>query len=132
MSAMLVNDKVVRYKCKGTLIRQGIGKCISFGGLRVDQAIAKAILLVLSPLGINSSLGSIKLIEEKEAETIRQRELVLKQSRYEAERAKGSSLSGRQGGIFQESTGRDKAGRTGTCNCLTRSSIKCIDRSMWE
>ena len=46
----------IRYHCKGAMVNHGTAWCISFGGLRVDETISKAILEVISPLGIEAAL----------------------------------------------------------------------------
>jgi hypothetical protein len=36
-----------RYYCQGAVVNHGTERCISFGGLRADQAVAAEILRVL-------------------------------------------------------------------------------------
>jgi len=77
---------VLRYGCRGAQVNHGEGKCISFGGKRVDKAVSELILEVISPVGVEASIKAIEKLEEKEDEIKIQKELELKQARYEAER----------------------------------------------
>src|SRR5262249_40674206 len=75
------NGDVGRYHCRGAFLSHGGDRCISFGSLRVDQAVSAEALRLLLPLGIEAA---IKVIEARDAETDekrRQLELVLEQAR---------------------------------------------------
>ena len=50
------DGRVPRYYCCGGHINHGTEWCISFGGLRVDQAVAAAVLDAVQPLGVQASL----------------------------------------------------------------------------
>ncbi len=73
-----------RYHCKGSSLNHGGDRCISFGSLRVDQAVGFEIMRLLQPLGIEAALGAIEARKTEAAETRRQLELALRQARYEA------------------------------------------------
>jgi DNA invertase Pin-like site-specific DNA recombinase len=73
-----------RYHCKGSSLNHGGDRCISFGSLRVDQAVGVEIMRLLKPLGIEAALAAIEARKTEAAETRRQLELALKQARYEA------------------------------------------------
>ena len=77
----------VRYGCHGAHVNHGTGRCIGFGGLRVDTAVGDAVLRLLCPLGVEAALAAIEMRESDNAETRRQAELALTQARYEAELA---------------------------------------------
>jgi hypothetical protein len=79
--------KLGRYNCYGARMNHGAKRCISVSGLSIDAAIAKEVLCVLKPLGIEAA---VKAIEAQSAETTtaeRQLELSLQQARYEAAHA---------------------------------------------
>jgi excisionase family DNA binding protein len=78
----------VRYNCRGAHLNHGTEPCISFGGIRVDAAVAAEVLRVLAPLGIEAALGAIEARRSDAAERRRQTELALTQARYEAELAR--------------------------------------------
>ncbi|MDE1147028.1 MAG: recombinase family protein [Azospirillaceae bacterium] len=78
----------VRYNCRGAHINHGSERCISFGGLRVDGAVATEVLRFLAPLGIEAALQAIEAREAEGSEARRQTELALTQARYEAELAR--------------------------------------------
>ena len=73
-----------RYHCKGSFVNHGGDRCISFGSLRVDQAVGGEIIRLLKPLGIEAALAAIETRKSEAAEKRRQSELALKQARYEA------------------------------------------------
>ena len=62
--------------------------CISFGGIRVDAAVAAETLRLLAPLGIEAALQAIEARQSDAAERRRQIELALTQARYEAKLAR--------------------------------------------
>lgn len=78
----------VRYSCKGAHANHGTQRCISFGGLRVDAAVAAETLRLLAPLGIEAALRAIEAREADVDMARRQVELALAQARYEADLAR--------------------------------------------
>jgi excisionase family DNA binding protein len=78
----------VRYNCRGAHLNHGAERCISFGGLRVDAAVAAETLRQLAPLGIEASLRAMEKRGHKADEILRQLELALLQARYEADLAR--------------------------------------------
>jgi len=82
------SGKLGSYGCYGARANHGTERCISVSGLSLDAAIAKEVLRVLEPLGIEAA---IKAIEAQAGETTaaeRQLELSLQQARYEAAHAR--------------------------------------------
>lgn len=79
---------VPRYSCRGAAVNHGTDRCISFGGLRVDQAIAHEVLRVLQPAAIEAALAASAAAADDVAAGRRALELELREARYEAERAK--------------------------------------------
>jgi excisionase family DNA binding protein len=77
-----------RYHCKGAFVNHGGERCISFGSLRVDQAVGAEILRLLKPLGVEAALSAIAALETEAVEKRRQLDLALKQARYEANLAR--------------------------------------------
>jgi excisionase family DNA binding protein len=78
-----------RYQCRGATINHGVAvKCISFGGLRVEQAVVGEVLDALQPLGIHAALEACAQREQQMDATQRQCELALEQARFEADRAR--------------------------------------------
>lgn len=77
-----------RYHCKGAFLNHGGDRCISFGSLRVDQAVGAEILRLLKPLGVEAALHAIAARTAEAAEKQRQIELALQQARYEANLAR--------------------------------------------
>ncbi len=82
------SGKLGRYNCDGARLNHGTERCISVSGLSMDAAIAKEVLRVLNPLGMEAA---IKAIEAQSGETTaagRQLELSLQRARYEAAHAR--------------------------------------------
>jgi DNA invertase Pin-like site-specific DNA recombinase len=77
-----------RYHCRGSAVNHGGDPCISFGSLRVDQAVSAEVIRVLKPLGIEAALAAIEVRKSQGAEKRSQIEMALKQARYEASLAR--------------------------------------------
>ena len=79
---------VGRYNCDATRSNPGADPCISFGALRVDEAVGAEIVRLLQPLGVEAAVHAITECEHQSGEKQRQLELALEQARYEAARAR--------------------------------------------
>jgi DNA invertase Pin-like site-specific DNA recombinase len=77
-----------RYYCDATRSNPEVAACISFGALRVDQAVGVEIVRLLQPLGVEAAVRAITDCEHQSDEKQRQLELALEQARYEAVRAR--------------------------------------------
>jgi DNA invertase Pin-like site-specific DNA recombinase len=77
-----------RYHCDATRSNPAAAPCISFGALRVDQAVGAEIVRLLQPLGVDAAVRAITACEHQAGEKQRQLELALEQARYEATRAR--------------------------------------------
>ena len=75
---------VGRYNCDATRSNPGADPCISFGALRVDEAVGAEIVRLLQPLGVEAAVHAITECEHQSGEKQRQLEL----ARYEAARAR--------------------------------------------
>lgn len=84
------NRQEMRYQCINGHINQGVPKCISFGGVRIDQAVSDEILKVVQPVAIDAALRVAEQRSQQQNERARALELELEQARYEA------SLAGRR------------------------------------
>ena len=80
------NGDTGRYHCRGAMINHGTAPCISFGSLRVDQAVGGEIVRLLQPLGVEAALHAISTRALDAGAKQRQVELSLEQARYEAVR----------------------------------------------
>ena len=77
-----------RYHCDATRSNPAVAPCISFGALRVDQAVGVEIVRLLQPLGVEAAVHAITDCEHQAGEKQRQLELGLEQARFEAARAR--------------------------------------------
>ena len=82
------NGDVGRYNCDATRSSPGAASCISFGALRVDEAVGGEMVRLLQPLGVEAAVQAITECEQQSGEKQRQLELALEQARYEAARAR--------------------------------------------
>src|SRR5438552_14576248 len=75
--------KAGRYYCQGALVNHGTERCISFGGLRADDAVGAEVLRVLKPLGIDAAVNALQAQTGETSAAQRQLELALQQARFE-------------------------------------------------
>jgi len=76
-----------RYVCRDQAASGTDESCISFGGLRVDRAVAQEILDRVQPLGIEAAMAAMNDDRQEQVEKKRQLENALEQARFEAARA---------------------------------------------
>jgi DNA invertase Pin-like site-specific DNA recombinase len=80
--------KGVRYQCSIYVLNREKAPCVSFGGLRAEQAISEQVLQCLTPLAVRSAMEAIDQLQGTTDERIRQKLLALEQARYEVARAR--------------------------------------------
>lgn len=78
---------VPRYVCRGGRTQPGTAPCLAIGGLRVDMAVAEAVLEAIQPAGIQAALATMDQVLHDDAERRHLLELALEKARYEARRA---------------------------------------------
>ena len=78
---------VLRYQCKGAQINHGEDWCISFGGLRTDDAVANEVLRAIGGNAVEAALEAAETMRRHRAEQRKALELELEQGRYEARTA---------------------------------------------
>jgi excisionase family DNA binding protein len=91
LSVAYIGTKAVtyaRYICRGETDTGETNPCISFGGWRVDQAVAAELLKVISPLGLQAALQAIDVCNSQGGDRQRQVDLALEQARFEAKHAR--------------------------------------------
>jgi excisionase family DNA binding protein len=76
-----------RYVCRGAFDAMAVASCISFGGMRIDRAIAREVLDRLQPLGIEAALAAFETQGQEQLQKRRQVENALEQAQFEAARA---------------------------------------------
>jgi hypothetical protein len=69
-------------------VNHGTERCISFGGLRADEAVGSEVVRVLKPLGIDAAVKALEAQASEMSAARRQLELALTQARYEAAHAR--------------------------------------------
>ncbi len=72
------------YRCDRAQTARGLDRCMTFGGSRVDAAIAAELLRVVEPMAIEAAREAERMHEDGEAERRRMAELDLQQARYDA------------------------------------------------
>ncbi|HME84188.1 MAG TPA: recombinase family protein [Roseiarcus sp.] len=72
------------YRCDRPNQMLGLPRCFTFGGLRVDAAIAGELLRAVEPMAIEAALEAERRHMERQGEQQRIMDLELQQARYEA------------------------------------------------
>ena len=83
--------KAGRYHCQGALVNHGTERCISFGGLRVDQAVGAEVLRLVKPLGAEAAVKALEAQTNSQSAARRQIELALEQARFRVDHARRRS-----------------------------------------
>ena len=73
----------LRYHCKGAHINHGTDWCISFGGLRIDEAVAREVLYAVSGNAVEAALGAAEQMRQQHQQQRQSLELELAQAQYE-------------------------------------------------
>lgn len=72
------------YRCERPNLMLGLNRCLGFGGLRVDAAVAAELLRVVQPMAIEAAMQAEHMQSEARAERRRVAELDLQKAQYEA------------------------------------------------
>ena len=80
-------NRVPRYVCHGAHINRGDERCISFGGLRPDEAVAQELMRALESHAVEAALHAHELLLKQGDERAEALRLELEQARYEAQLA---------------------------------------------
>lgn len=83
-----IGGRVPRYFCRGAHLNHGTDWCISFGGLRADQAVCGEVLKTLQAAGVEASLAAWAQLKRQEDEQAHALRLALQQAQYESHRAR--------------------------------------------
>jgi DNA invertase Pin-like site-specific DNA recombinase len=77
-----------RYWCMTGNKDQGNPSCLSFGALRVEQAVVDVVLEACEPMGVEASIQAFHASAAENDQTKRALELAIERLRYEADRAR--------------------------------------------
>jgi DNA invertase Pin-like site-specific DNA recombinase len=72
------------YRCDKPNLTMGLPRCMTFGGLRVDVAVARELLRAVEPLAIEATFEAERMHRERQEAQRQIVDLELQQSRYEA------------------------------------------------
>jgi DNA invertase Pin-like site-specific DNA recombinase/predicted DNA-binding transcriptional regulator AlpA len=76
------------YHCSGKNIVNGRGVfCLSVGALQIDEAVGRAVLTALAPLGIEAALAAAERLEADHDGALAQWRLAVERASYETKRA---------------------------------------------
>jgi DNA invertase Pin-like site-specific DNA recombinase/predicted DNA-binding transcriptional regulator AlpA len=76
------------YHCAGKHLVNGRGVyCLSVGAVQIDEAVGRAMLAALAPLGVEAALAAAERIEADHDSALAQWRLAVERARYEAQRA---------------------------------------------
>lgn len=79
-----IQSAVLRYHCKGAHVNHGEHWCISFGGLRTDEAVANEVLHAISGNAVEAALEAAEQMRRQRQEQRKVLELEVEQTRYQA------------------------------------------------
>jgi len=82
-----IGAAVLRYHCRGAHLNHGEDWCISFGGLRTDQAVASEVLRAVGGNAVEAALEAAEKMRHQRQDRRRSLELEIEQTRYEAKLA---------------------------------------------
>jgi DNA invertase Pin-like site-specific DNA recombinase len=81
-------QKSPAYHCPGSVLVEGRGQwCVRVGGVRIDEAVAGALLAALTPAGVKAALQAAEALEQDHDAALAQWRLQVERARYDAERA---------------------------------------------
>ena len=72
------------YRCDKPNLMMGLPRCMTFGGPRIDSAIARELLRAVEPMAIEAAFKAEQMHREQQEEQQRILDLELRQARYEA------------------------------------------------
>jgi excisionase family DNA binding protein len=75
---------VIHYQCVGAHKQRGEDRCVAFGGLRVDTAVANEVLNAVGGNAIEAALEAAKQMQQQRQELRRSITLEVEHARYEA------------------------------------------------
>src|SRR5580700_5911774 len=75
---------VIHYQCNGANKQRGEDRCMAFGGLRVDAAVANEVLNAVGGNAIEAALAAAEQMQQQRQELRRSITLEVEQARYEA------------------------------------------------
>jgi DNA invertase Pin-like site-specific DNA recombinase len=76
------------YHCAGKTLVDGRGVyCLSVGAVQIDEAVARAVLTALAPLGVEAALAAAERLEADHDGALAQWRLAVERASYEAQRA---------------------------------------------
>jgi DNA invertase Pin-like site-specific DNA recombinase len=79
-----IGGRVPRYHCLGAHINHGERRCISFGGLKTDEAIANEVLHAISGNAVEAALEAADHLRRQREEHRQALALEVEQARYDA------------------------------------------------
>ena len=72
------------YRCDTPNIMMGLPRCMTFGGSRIDAAIARELVRAVEPLAIEATFEAERMHRERQEDQRQILDLELRQARYEA------------------------------------------------
>jgi hypothetical protein len=83
LHVMYTRGNYPRYECRLSNRSHGAPRCISFGGLKVDEAVTKELLHVVQPHAIEVAIAASKQVSQAHEEHRKALKLELEQAQYE-------------------------------------------------
>jgi DNA invertase Pin-like site-specific DNA recombinase len=76
------------YHCPGKVLVEGRGVyCLNIGGIQIDEAVTRAFIAALEPVGLAATLAAAERLESDREAALKQWRLGVERASYEAQRA---------------------------------------------
>jgi excisionase family DNA binding protein len=72
------------YRCDKPNLMMGLPRCMTFGGPRVDAAVARELVLAVEPMAVDAAFEAERMHRERQEDQQRILDLELQQARYDA------------------------------------------------
>jgi excisionase family DNA binding protein len=72
------------YRCDKPNLMMGLPRCMTFGGPRVDAAVARELVLAVEPMAVDAAFEAERMHREQQEDQQRILDLELQQARYDA------------------------------------------------
>lgn len=72
------------YRCDKPNLMMGLPRCMTFGGPRVDAAVARELLRAVEPMAIEAAFEAERMHRERQEDQQHIRDMEMQQARYEA------------------------------------------------
>ncbi len=121
------------YRCDKPNLMMGLPRCMTFGGPRVDAAVARELLQAVRPMAIEAAFEAERMYREQQEDQQRILDMETQQARYEASLAERRYAACDPDTVSLprswKGTGRPRSGASGTWRRASPLNVDQISRS---